>query len=262
MTNILVTGASGFIATNLILKLLQENNTVIGLSRDWRKNKINGKNNYQFYPHDVRNSFPYHPVRVVYHLASPSSISHFKNDPIGVMDTIILGTQQAIEFASQSKAKFIFISSLGALSIDHLSERSCYDEAKRVMETYVFHYAKNKKLNAKIIRLPSVYGQGMKVYQDRLISNFMRAIISNKPIPYHGNIDKKRTFAYIDDVVNDLIGALHDTSSDIIKDITLTQEYTVRELGETLKKAYYNGDYSMRGIQKTMRYFQQCILEK
>jgi len=265
MSYTLVTGATGFIGTHLTKQLLKEGKDVLGFGRDFANNKIFHKS-YDFKVHDVRKPFPYYDVNEIYHLACPSSAEYFRKNPREIMDIILNGTMNAVKYAGYTNSRLIVASSLGA-SCEYLPTfRSCYDVSKKAMESYV-HYATEQGLVAKTVRLPSVFGEGMSLTEDRLIPNLMNACIAGKEPPLYGNIANKRAFAHIGNVIHELrtIMKLYRTG---IWGIKAQESLSIQNLSEAIQYAFEKpkeyGEFAhvhksdfFRKIADTLEYFKE-----
>ena len=250
MKTILVTGSNGFLGTNLCLKLLSEGNKVIGLSRS-ETNKINHIN-FKFIKSDIRETIPYLECDEIYHFAGVASTSEISEHPLDVADTIVTGTINILRLAKIYNSKFLFASSMG---VDHMGDvtagRSCYDDTKRGMEAYVFHFANTHGFEAKAIRIPSIYGPHMKIKESRVVSDFIKDVIKNGKLKIW-DVDKLRPYCFVDDFISDTINIM-STNDKYINYIPSSFEISVKTLATLIQEAVlYNKD-TMRGILETIR---------
>lgn len=173
----LVTGATGFIGSNLVDSLLEkgirpENIKLLILPNDSLLNLPN--NNFDIYYGDIRNKKDVRKVMkdvdIVYHLAAKTvfegkTYNDFK-------DTNVDGTKNLVEVALQEKVKkFIFFSSIAVYGLPaYVGEIINWDEnqpkkpaevygkSKLVAENIVYDAFKNNNLPIVIIRPTTVYG--------------------------------------------------------------------------------------------------------
>ena len=120
MTNIIVTGASGFIASHLVDQLLEKGYNVIGIDSmgtGKKENLSDAMNNdkFQLLIADIRDddlaSHIDSDVDVIYHLAAISSVTLSIEDPRLVNDVNASGTVNILELARKLNAKRVVFSS-------------------------------------------------------------------------------------------------------------------------------------------------------
>ncbi len=107
----LITGAAGFLGTNLALRLLKDGHEVIGLDNFHSGSKSNisllEKNpQFSFIEHDVVNSYDIR-CDVICNLACPASPPHYQRDPVYTLRISVLGTLHALENAERYKARLL-----------------------------------------------------------------------------------------------------------------------------------------------------------
>ena len=105
MPNILVTGGTGFIGSNLCEKLINEGNKVFCLDNNFTGNLHNVKNlmknkNFKYIYHDVINPIEINEnIEQIYHLACPASPPKYQADPIYTSKVCYMGTMNVLELA-------------------------------------------------------------------------------------------------------------------------------------------------------------------
>lgn len=253
----LVTGGAGFIGSNLCERLIIEGNFVYCLDNLYTgklKNiEILLKNkNFKFINEDIR-TFNINTIKVdeIYNAACPASPPAYQKDSIYTLETNIIGTKKMLELATLNKAKMLQFSTseiygnplvhpqieeyLG--NVNPIGIRSCYDEGKRVAETYCFDYKRQKNTLIKVIRIFNTYGKNMDKNDGRVISNFITQSLQNKDITIYGDGTQTRSFCYVDDLVNGIIKMMN-TDDEITGPINLgnPQEFSMKELAEIIIK--------------------------
>ena len=93
-------------------------------------------------------------------------------------------------------------------NVNILGPRSCYDESKRMAETFIYEYKKIFKLDLRIIRIFNTYGPYMNYDDGRVVSNFINQAIHDKDITIYGDGSQTRSFCYIDDLIEGILGFL------------------------------------------------------
>ena len=262
----LVAGGAGFIGRHLCEKLLQNNNFVICLDSliTGSTNNINdflNHHNFIFISADITNiqsSYINDIIHIdeIYNFACIASPDTYKEHSIYTLDTCYIGSKNLIELALKHKAKYIFASTSEVYGDPHIhpqpesyygnvntvGERSCYDEGKRVAETLVYEYHYKMGLNAKIIRSFNTDGPYMSMNDGRVITNFIKNILENKPIIIYGNGEQTRSFCYIDDLV-DGIFKMMETPYELIGPINLGNpncEFTINHLVDVFQELFEN----------------------
>lgn len=123
-------------------------------------------------------------------------------------------------------------------NVNTIGERSCYDESKRLGETIIYEYVKKYNVDAKIVRIFNTYGPYMDLNDGRVITNFLKNIMSNKPVIIYGNGKQTRSFCYIDDIVNGLIKMMESKELGPINLGNPNCEFTLNELVKIYSKIF------------------------
>ena len=264
MFNILVTGSAGFIGTNLCEKLLKNGHSVIGVDNYITGSSFNTvylKKKYQkysFYEYDVTNKkdcvvLEQKNIHQIYHLASLASPDKYQEYQMETMDVNINGTLNMLKLAEKMEAIFLFTSTSEVYgdplihpqpesyygNVNTVGPRSCYDESKRTGETYVDIFRNKNKdnySNYKIVRLFNTYGPFMDINDGRIITNFIKQILINKPLQIYGTGEQTRSFCYISDMVDGLIKMMQSQESGPINLGNPYCEFSLLELKKTFEK--------------------------
>ena len=228
---VLITGGNGFIASYLIMSLLNANKKyklglkVISVIRKTSKPKINHPN-LIIIKQDLENlsSSDIKKADIVIHAASKASPKYFKKEALDIIKTNVVSTINLIEMAKKESEKFLFISSgevYGEMEnsnilidedyygkINYMDNRSVYAESKRVGELICNSSEKNKNLKIMIARLFHTYGPGINLEDGRVFSDFIYSIIKQKDIILKSRGKSKRPFCYISDAIIGLLTIL------------------------------------------------------
>jgi UDP-glucuronate decarboxylase len=227
MKTILITGGAGFIGTNLTKRLLNEGNRVIAVDNFYSSSDRNilqfkDNSNYKFIEHDIR--FPLtveENIDEIFNLACPASPPIYQRDPIFTLDTNVLGTKNMLEFARSKKAKLLHASTSEVYgnplehpqkesywgNVNIIGIRSCYDEGKRISETYCYEYQRmyEADIDVKLIRIFNTYGPRMDPDDGRVVSNFIVQALKGQDITIYGDGSQTRSFQYIDDLIEGIM---------------------------------------------------------
>ncbi|NOY14922.1 MAG: NAD-dependent epimerase/dehydratase family protein [bacterium] len=228
---ILITGAAGFIGSHLADRFLQQGYKVIGVDDFSTGQPENIKplakqplfNFFQIKVEDLTPShLANHSIDVIAHLASPASPVDFDKIPEHIISVNTIGTRSLLNLARRFKSRFLFASTSEVYgdplvhpqpetywgNVNPQGIRSVYDEAKRLGETYTALYRRQYKLDARIVRIFNTYGPHMRLNDGRVITNFIKAVISGQPIPIYGDGRQTRSFCFVDDLVDGLTAFL------------------------------------------------------
>lgn len=212
--NILITGAAGFIGSNLSLRLLQNGHKVVGLDNLSYGLRENIPGDVNFYQMDVREKGLYKlfkNVDAVFHLAAKNCISDCQNDPVETADINIHGTINVFEAASKAGVKKIIYAESSALYEESLNfptpewdeaPKSFYAISKFAAKYFAKAYHQFKGLNLTALRYFCVYGpaQDYRRTIPPVMSAFIIRLLKGEAPTIYGTGEKRRDFIYIDDV--------------------------------------------------------------
>jgi UDP-glucose 4-epimerase len=229
---IAITGASGFISSRLIKKLISDNNhEIICLSSSIKSSS------YKYWsasmsPKDTAKILK--KCDLVIHLAAYIPLK--QNDYVEAkkcIDVNSLGTLNILQACILANVKrFVYISSFNIFSIDKKSNKkiidcknaSYYLGSKFLGEIYV--KSNNfSQLSTLIIRLSSVYGKGMR---KEVINTISQKLIKNQKITLNNNGQNQSDFLYIDDCVS------------AIRDLSLSKYVGDVDIGSGVATKIYN----------------------
>ena len=220
----LITGSAGFIGTNLVKRLLSLDRRVIGLDNFYSSSPDNVKlfkdnSDYSFIKADVRKlpKISEH-LDEIYNLACPASPPIYQKDPIFTLETSILGIKNTLELAKKNKAKILHASTSEIYgdpdqhpqketywgNVNPIGPRSCYDEGKRVAETYCYEYF-NLGVDVRVVRIFNTYGPFMDPKDGRVVSNFLNQVLRGENLTIYGDGKQTRSFCFIDDLIEGML---------------------------------------------------------
>ena len=182
--------------------------SLIGTLNDWGES---------FSADICRDPMPEGDFDIIIHAAGIASPFYYRAYPLETLEVATVGTQRLLEYAKQSRAKFVFFSSSEIYgdpepihiptqenyrgNVSTLGPRACYDEGKRVGETYCYIYHDYYGVHTNIVRPFNVYGPGMQKSDYRVMPNFAAQIAAGNPLMIYGNGQQTRTFCYIVDAM-------------------------------------------------------------
>lgn len=262
MKTVLVTGGAGFVGTNLCKKLLEQGNKVVAVDNLITSSGDNLKElkknpHFTFIKHDITKPFSSKNLtssilnlKSIYHLACPTGVPNVIKLGEEMLLTCSVGTRNVLEIARVHKAKLLFTSSSEVYgdpevfpqtesytgNVDQIGIRSTYEEGKRFSESLVAMYVRKYKLDAKIVRIFNTYGPHMTLTDTRVIPNFIQQIKNNKPLTVQGKGTQRRTFCYVDDLVDGFLTVMEKGIAGEAYNLGGDQEYTIKELAEQIMK--------------------------
>tara|TARA_Y100000310_G_scaffold228037_1_gene230279 strand:+ start:748 stop:1677 length:930 start_codon:yes stop_codon:yes gene_type:complete len=221
--NILVTGSSGTIGTELCIQLLEYGHNLIGI--DWRTNKFNEQVNQLTIQHDLRKPMcvdAFEMIDVVVHLAANARVYDLVLNPELAQDNTST-VFNAINMARDLGAQFIFASSretYGNVDIEKPAEgdasfqncESAYTASKIYGEALCLAYNRcydflcaGNSMPCTILRFSNVYGK--YDFSDRFIPLCFKRLSNDEPLGIFGE-EKELDFTYISDAVAGIMLAI------------------------------------------------------
>jgi len=250
MRRVVVTGGAGFLGSHLCERLHERGVEVVcidNLLTGHIENleRLLGQEGFTFLHYDVTNYVHVRgPVDAVLHFASPASPQDYFEHPIKTLKVGALGTHNMLGLALAKGARFMTASTSEVYGdpevhpqtedywghVNPVGPRSVYDEAKRFAEAITMAYHQAHGLDVRIPRIFNVYGPRLR-RDGRVVSNFIAQALSGEPLTVYGDGAQTRSFCYVDDEVEGLLGLL---DSDYVGPVNVgnPNEFTVRELAD------------------------------
>lgn len=228
---ILLSGATGMIGKCIIDLLMLKNKTsdshiqVIALSRNeetarTRLGEYWNRPDFTYLFCDINQEIPEcGRVDFVIHAASNTHPRQYSGDPIGTIDSNIIGTKNLLDYAVEhGTEQFCFLSSveiygenrgdvekfdesyLGYLDCNTL--RAGYPESKRVGEALCNAYGETYQLPYVIPRLSRLYGPTVLPSDTKAISQFIRKAAAGEDIVLKSEGNQKYSYTFVTDAVN------------------------------------------------------------
>lgn len=193
---ILVTGASGFIGSNLVKNLREQGHSVFALDRNSSKNTT-----LNF---DVKYiSKLASPPDLIYHLAADVRVQESFTLPTQYIDNNVMGTQYILDYANKVGAKVVYAGSASKHTNPYLSP---YALSKYMGEELCKMYRQSYGLDVEIARFYNVYGPGEHLHstESSVIGIWRHNIENNIPLNVVGDGEQKRDFIHVMDIVDGL----------------------------------------------------------
>ena len=224
---LLVTGGLGFIGSNFILKLLDENHDIKILNIDAQLDGSNIKNltslenspNYEFIKGNITNKkFMEEQIEkcdAVVNFAAESHVDRSINDANPFLVSNIRGAFTILDIVTKQNKRMIQVSTdevFGSLSDGTATEdskfnpSSPYAATKAAAELIVNSYSVTYDSDVVITRCTNNYGP--RQFPEKLIPKIILLANQNKKIPIYGNGLNIRDWIFVDDHCNALSLAL------------------------------------------------------
>lgn len=260
MAKILVTGGTGFVGSNLILKLAEQNNEIISFdnySRNSFSNEVLKEKNVELIEGDITNKedlkkIP-NDIDTVYHLAAINGTKFFYEIPEKVLQVNLGGILNIMEWLKKTETKRIFFASSSevygfpskfptpetlTLSIpDPTNPRFSYSSSKITGEIIIINFARKYEIDYTIGRLHNAYGPKMGF--EHVIPEFIRKAVKNEKFLVNGDGTESRSFCYISDIVEEIkLVSEKSEGENQIFNIGNSTETTINQLIQELEKIH------------------------
>lgn len=258
---VLVTGGAGFIGSHLSETLLDrgdEVDVIDDLSTGSLENIAHLRKNPRFHlaVETILNETVMDRLvsecDLIYHLAAAVGVELIVKHPVEVIETNILGTHMVLKLADRYLRKVLIASTseiygksekipfgeeddrvLGTTT----RSRWCYSSSKAVDEFLALAYHKEKGLPVVIVRLFNTVGPRQTGQYGMVIPRFVRQALRGETITVYGDGEQSRTFSYVSDVVEAMIG-LMDREDGVgeIFNVGSQETVTINELARRIKE--------------------------
>ena len=232
---VLVTGAAGFIGSNLVKRLLNESNdcTIIGFDncndyydvslKEYRLNEldsIKSNNSYKFIKGDLidkellESLFNEYHFDIVVNLAAQAGVRYSITNPDAYINSNIIGFYNILELCRHYPVEHLVYASSSSVyggnkkvpfSTDDKVDNpvSLYAATKKSNELLAHAYSKLYNIPSTGLRFFTVYGPAGR--PDMAYFGFTNKLIKGETIEIFNFGNCKRDFTYVDDIVEGII---------------------------------------------------------
>jgi UDP-glucuronate 4-epimerase len=268
--NILVTGAAGFIGSQVCEYLIHNGNNIIGLDnfdnfypakfKHLNLETLNNNSNFKFYEADILDSnalneiFASHKVDVIIHLAAKAGVRPSIESIKEYYDVNVNGTLSLLESMRMHKVKKMLFASSSSIygnnpkvpfsETDRVDNPiSPYASTKKSGELLCHVYCHLYKFDITCLRFFTVFGPRQR--PDLAIHKFTRLIDLGAPIPFYGDGSTSRDYTYIDDIITGINCALSNLNGYRIYNLGESNVINLKQMVTTIedtlgKKAVLN----------------------
>lgn len=258
--NILITGGTGFIGSNLAKSLLKNYNVKIydNFSRRSLKNIKKIPKQIKIIKGDIRDKDKFFKALkktdIVIHLAYINGTRFFYSKPVDILDIAIKGIVNVFDGCIKYNIKELYLASssevyqtpnkiptneLESLKIPNVhNPRYSYGGGKILTELMGIHYGKKYFKKLIIFRPHNVYGKNMG--QEHVIPEFINRFkkIKGKNFKIQGSGNEIRSFIFIEDFVKAFELIMKKGKHLNIYNIGTSQKIKIRELAIKMSKIF------------------------
>ncbi len=235
LKKILVTGAAGFIGSNLSHRLLEAGKTVVGIDNftPYYDPAIKEARVRHFLKHPafklvrmdmadraaMTSLFQAEGFDAVVNLAAQAGVRHSLKDPYSYVDTNVLGFLNILEGCRHNGVQHLVFASSSSVygantnmpfsvhkNVDH--PLSLYAATKKANELMAHTYAHLYRIPCTGLRFFTVYGPWGR--PDMALFLFTKAIVEDRPIDVFNYGKMERDFTYIDDIVEGVVRVIEN----------------------------------------------------
>ena len=240
----MVTGAAGFIASQVCSQLLDQGHKVVGVDnlndyydcglKNWRLEQIKAHpnaQNFYFVCLDIEdraklaNLFQGEgPFDAVLNLAARAGVRYSMVNPHVYLSTNSEGTLNLLECMRTHECKKLVLASTSSLYAGQKmpftedlavnEPLSPYAATKKAGELMAYSYHKLYQMDISVVRYFTVFGPASR--PDMSPYRFIKWIVEEETIQMFGDGSQSRDFTYVDDIARGTIAAIQDVGYEII----------------------------------------------
>ncbi|GAB4183030.1 MAG: NAD-dependent epimerase [Calditrichia bacterium] len=240
MKYVMVTGAAGFIGSNVAKQLLDQQVPVLGIDnlndyysprlKSHRLDKLKEYDHFRFVQLDIENYAALdslareHEISEIINLAARAGVRQSLIDPFVYERTNSMGTLNLLEICRHHNIKKFVLASTSSLyagqplpfseSLPVNTPISPYAASKKGAEmmAYSYHYLYN--IDITVLRYFTVYGPAGR--PDMSAYRFAKQIMNDQTLTVFGDGTQSRDFTYVEDIARGTIKAMKPLGFEII----------------------------------------------
>jgi len=211
----LITGVTSYLGASLAEKLIRQGWRVVGLGSaasafEGYLKLFESNPRFYFFRADISSEIPANikSVDAVFHLyKNKPHLARREKSPLGNFLDITESAKHILDFATQTRAALLMASGLqnGALP---------FYKAQEFLEILTLQYCKEKKTNARIVRLPNYYGKYfLKEKPDHPLAQLIKQALKGNALTVKGSGLDRDYYHHIDDLTAGLQKALFTSNT-------------------------------------------------
>jgi len=232
---VIVTGGAGFIGTNLIKRLVNENHCVTSIDNYHTGTRDNHVDQVTYLNMDIRNINDYSWLEpdVIFHLAAIARIQPSFEKPKEYFSTNANGTLNIIDYCSKNNIPLVYA---GSSSHHNGKFKNPYTFSKDIGEEIIQLYQTHYNLKACIVRFYNVYGphQLTEGGYTTLIGKWLNNIEKGIECEIYGDGEQRRDFTHVDDIIDALIKIMDKNAYGYNFELGRGKNYSVNEVAKLL----------------------------
>jgi len=261
MRKALVTGGAGFLGSHLVDALLARGVDVVAIDNLFRGNMTNLKaattsSRFSFVNGNILDigalETAVRGCDIIFHLAAINGTKYFYEIPKTILRVNIMGTENVLNVAEKARVRRVVFTSTSevygctttiptpedseSVFTPPDSVRWCYAISKLVDEHMCLTFARETKLETRILRVFNAYGPRL-VSSDygQVVGVFAEQLLNGEPPVIYGDGQQTRAFTYVSDIVEGIIKAaeMEGGASDIFN-LGSEREITINKLADTM----------------------------
>jgi UDP-glucuronate 4-epimerase len=239
-----VTGAAGFIASQVSCELLDHGHQVVGVDnlndyydvrlKDWRLAQLKRHEkaeNFRFYRLDIEQQEPLKslfeekgPFDAVFNLAARAGVRYSMENPHVYLSTNAEGTLNLLECMRSLGCQKLVLASTSSLYAgqsmpfnENLAVNeplSPYAASKKAAELMAYSYYKLYGVDVSVLRYFTVFGPAGR--PDMSPYRFIKWIAEGNTVQIFGDGSQSRDFTYVDDIARGSVAAIQNVGYEII----------------------------------------------
>lgn len=251
MQTALVTGAAGFIGSNLAETLLQRGYTVRGVDnfhtgREENLEPLRADDRFFFRQGDIRNANEMADlvdgVDCIFHQAAVPSVPRSVDDPVTTTQANCSGTATLLDLARErgvgtvivASSSSVYGSTGGLPKVETMepSPESPYALSKYFAEQLVLQFAQYSEMDTIALRYFNIFGPRQDPHGEyaAVVPKFINLMLAGEAPTIYGDGEQSRDFTYVDNVVEaNILAAESDVSGEVFN-IGYGGRVTVNEL--------------------------------
>jgi len=240
MKKVLVTGVSGFIASRVTERLLQQGVEVVGIDnmndyydirlKEYRLSQFQNRKGFEFLKLDIENQqgltdlFDKHQFDVVFNLAARAGVRYSMENPHVYMTTNAMGSLNLLEQMRRKNIKKFILASTSSLYAGQKmpftedlavnTPISPYAASKKAAEVMAYSYHYLYGIDVSVVRYFTVFGPAGR--PDMSIFRFIKWIDQGERLEVFGDGAQSRDFTYVEDIARGTILAAKELGYEIM----------------------------------------------